>query len=112
MEIGKHIIMDFFGCPFSFGNSEEKLKEVIRKSVQEAGYKLLDVRSYRFTPQGVTAFGVIAESHIALHSWPEHDYLGLDFFTCNTKVDFNKLVKYIIKLVPHKKVKYRIIGRG
>jgi len=27
---------------------------------------------------------VIQESHIAIHTWPEHKYVALDIFTCNT----------------------------
>jgi S-adenosylmethionine decarboxylase proenzyme len=37
---------------------------------------------HRFTPVGVTAYAVVSASHIALHTWPEHGYLGLDIFSC------------------------------
>lgn len=30
---------------------------------------------------------VIAESHLAVHTWPEHGYAAVDFFTCSKKVD-------------------------
>jgi len=30
---------------------------------------------------------VLAESHLSLHSWPEHRYLAADVFTCGDRVD-------------------------
>jgi len=30
---------------------------------------------------------VIAESHLAIHTWPEFRYASVDLFTCGTRVD-------------------------
>jgi S-adenosylmethionine decarboxylase proenzyme len=30
---------------------------------------------------------VIAESHIAIHSWPEYNYAAVDIFTCGETID-------------------------
>jgi len=35
-----------------------------------------------FEPQGVTGVVVIEESHLSIHTWPEHGYAAVDFFTC------------------------------
>ena len=35
-----------------------------------------------FEPQGVTGVVVVEESHLSIHTWPEHGYAALDFFTC------------------------------
>ena len=31
---------------------------------------------------GVTGVVILAESHISIHSWPEHDYAAIDIFMC------------------------------
>jgi S-adenosylmethionine decarboxylase proenzyme len=35
-----------------------------------------------FSPQGVSGVVVIEESHLSIHTWPEHGYAAVDFFTC------------------------------
>lgn len=35
-----------------------------------------------FYPQGVSGVVVIEESHLSIHTWPEHGYASVDFFTC------------------------------
>ncbi len=35
-----------------------------------------------FFPQGVSGVVVIEESHLSIHTWPEHGYASVDFFTC------------------------------
>lgn len=43
---------------------------------------LLELSSYKFHPQGVTALGLLSESHISIHTWPENGYAAVDVFTC------------------------------
>jgi len=44
-------------------------------------------RYYQFKPYGVTGIILLAESHISIHSWPEHELATIDIYTCG---DFNK----------------------
>src|SRR5690349_7982292 len=54
--------------------------------VQRCGATLLEEMIHPFTPQGVTGVAVISESHILIHTWPEHGYAAVDVFTCGKKV--------------------------
>jgi S-adenosylmethionine decarboxylase len=46
-------------------------------------------RCYWFpTPTSiVTGFLLLAESHISIHTWPEHSYAAIDVFTCGDTSD-------------------------
>ena len=61
---------------------------VIRRALIEAvdagGVTLIHLCTHQFSPQGVTATATLAESHIAIHTWPEHGYFGADFFFCGS----------------------------
>jgi S-adenosylmethionine/arginine decarboxylase-like enzyme len=35
---------------------------------------VLALTVHRFEPQGVTAIALLAESHLSIHTWPEHGY--------------------------------------
>ena len=37
---------------------------------------------HHFSPHGVSGAVIIAESHLAIHTWPEHGFAAVDFFTC------------------------------
>jgi len=47
---------------------------------------VLNVATHKFEPQGVTAIVMIAESHLSIHTWPEHGYAAVDIFTCNGQI--------------------------
>jgi S-adenosylmethionine decarboxylase proenzyme len=40
---------------------------------------------------------VIAESHLTVHTWPEHGYAGADIFTCGTTVQPEKAAEVLIE---------------
>jgi S-adenosylmethionine decarboxylase proenzyme len=39
-----------------------------------------------FEPMGVTGVVVVEESHLSIHTWPEHGYAAVDFFTCGESI--------------------------
>ena len=39
----------------------------------------------QFHPVGVTGIISIAESHLCIHTWPEHGYAAVDIFTCGSE---------------------------
>ena len=48
---------------------------------------LLDLRVYPFSPVGVTGMAIVSESHLVIHTWPEHGYAAVDIFTCGAPRD-------------------------
>jgi S-adenosylmethionine decarboxylase proenzyme len=52
-----------------------------------SGATVLGSSFHYFTPQGVSGVIVIAESHLAIHTWPEYEYAAVDIFTCGVVVD-------------------------
>ena len=48
---------------------------------------MLQLIVHRFQPHGLTALGLLAESHISLHTWPEHQCVMIDLFTCGQQCD-------------------------
>lgn len=83
------MIADLYGCPAGDAMADvDFLERVCVQYVREAG--LLDVgRLFHAFPGGggVTGTVVLAESHLCLHTWPEHGYVSLDVFVCNYSTD-------------------------
>jgi S-adenosylmethionine decarboxylase len=78
---GAHLIVDLYQA--------ERLDDIahiettLRDCVDAAGATLLHIHLHHFEPNGgVSGVAVLAESHISIHSWPEHGYAALDVFMC------------------------------
>jgi len=79
---GQHIVVDYWGCNANLLNDEKKLTQLLCDAARAASIKIISVKSHQFEHQGVTAFALLAESHISIHTWPSHGYAGVDIYTC------------------------------
>ena len=80
--VGKHCILELYGCDGAKLDDESFLRTTITNAAQRAGATLLQLITHRFDPQGVTGLALLAESHISIHTWPESGYAAVDVFTC------------------------------
>jgi S-adenosylmethionine decarboxylase len=55
---------------------------------------------------------LIAESHLALHSWPEHGYLGADHFTCGQRIDPRGILSVIREALEPTRIETAEVARG
>lgn len=61
--------------------------------------KLTVVNSYihQFQPHGLSLVLIIAESHLAIHTWPEYNYMHIDVVSCSKKADLSNLEQVLKK---------------
>ena len=79
--IGKHLIADFTGAVYQ--TEIDKIELALRSAAEHAGATVLEVVLHGFpSNNGITGVALLAESHISVHSWPEHDYIAFDIFMC------------------------------
>jgi S-adenosylmethionine decarboxylase len=62
----------------------EYIRESLFRVADDLGATIVGESFHHFTPQGVTGILSIAESHISIHTWPEHRYAAADIFTCGS----------------------------
>ena len=78
---GLHLIVDLWGAERL--DDLEFIEATLRDCVDAAGATLLHIHLHHFTENGgVSGVAVLAESHISIHSWPEHAYAAMDIFMC------------------------------
>ena len=91
---GLHIIADLYNCPK--GNylvSADALRQLCVQACQSAHLSILGQHFYQFDSfdqvqaGGATGAVVLAESHLAIHTWPERDGATLDIYVCNVSGD-------------------------
>jgi S-adenosylmethionine decarboxylase len=93
--LGRHLLLELRICNEEVLDDLSVLKECLNEAAVKCGATVVGESFYHFSPQGVSGVVNIAESHIAIHTWPEHGYAAVDVFTCGTNVDPEKAVKFI-----------------
>lgn len=76
--------MDIKGIEAAFLDSEERLAHAMVETVSSAGLTMLSYHCHKLIPMGVSCVGVLLESHISFHTWPEEGVITLDLFTCGS----------------------------
>ncbi len=94
--IGRHIYGELYGCDPEILSDEKKLVEIIREASRIGGFTLLDIKAWKIHP-GVSAVGIVLESHISIHTWPEHRFATVDVYTCGSTGDPEAAYLYIVK---------------
>jgi len=94
---GLHLTADLHGCrPASALMTEpEVLRRHCLAAVMAAGLQPVGELFHRFAPgpgatvapPGVTGVVLLAESHLAVHTWPELGAATLDVYVCNFGAD-------------------------
>mmetsp|Transcript_4703 Transcript_4703/g.6526 ORF Transcript_4703/g.6526 Transcript_4703/m.6526 type:complete len:752 (-) Transcript_4703:59-2314(-) len=82
---GQHLLVDIKGVDGDFLDSEERLSQAMVDAVKAGGLTLLSYHCHKLIPSGVSCVGVLLESHISFHTWPEDGVITLDLFTCGPK---------------------------
>jgi S-adenosylmethionine decarboxylase proenzyme len=80
-------LCEYHGCDREALDSPNVIREELLVAVKRAGATPIQDMVHRFTPHGVTGVVVIAESHFAIHTWPEYGFAAVDLFTCGETVD-------------------------
>lgn len=91
---GLHLIADLYGCqcPSDILLDRAVLEEICVTECRSAGLTPVGAYFYQFTHDdgqqaGVTGTVVLAESHLAIHTWPETGDVTLDVYVCNFSRD-------------------------
>jgi S-adenosylmethionine decarboxylase len=60
----------------------------------------------------VTGIAIVSESHLVIHTWPEHGYAAVDIFTCGSPRDPQGAVDVLRNLFEPERIGVMEINRG
>src|SRR5690606_4793372 len=93
--LGRQILVEFYNCNRDTLNGEDVIREILLEGVRRSGATIVSDSFHTFNPHGVSGVVVIAESHVTIHTWPEHGYAAVDVFTCGETIDPWVIQKYL-----------------
>jgi S-adenosylmethionine decarboxylase len=95
--LGRHLLTEFYGCDREILNDPDRIKRIMEGAAITSGASIVQSVFHLFNPHGISGVVVIAESHLAIHTWPEYGYSAVDIFTCGEEVDPWRAHQYLKK---------------
>ncbi len=95
--LGRHLLLELFDCDAQVINSLEAVKGALVEAAKRAQATIVDVVFHEFNPFGISGVVVIAESHLAIHTWPEYRYAAVDIFSCGEVLKPDVAVNYLVE---------------
>ncbi len=109
--IGRHVISELWGCDLSKLNDVNQIEQIFVDAALRSGAEVREVAFHKFAPQGVSGVVIISESHLTIHSFPEHGYASIDVYTCGD-LDPNVAADYIAESLNAQTREFIEIPRG
>ena len=115
---GIHLLGEWYGCPADTPEltRADALRTACLKATVEAGLTVVGDAFYQFEPQGVTGTVLLAESHLAVHTWPEKAFVTVDVYVCNLATDNSekaeRLFRALEAVLKPARTKFQSIRRG
>jgi len=110
--LGRHALLDLYGCDARILNDPAYLQQLLKQTALDLETTIVEEVFHTFAPHGVSGVIVIAESHLAIHTWPEHGYAAVDLFTCSETTELSALADLLRERFHASHIEYTEKPRG
>ena len=105
-------IIEYMDCNSQKIKKVEVLEPILLEATKKSKATIINYNFHQFQPNGVSGVILIAESHVSIHTWPEHNYAAVDIFTCGNQMK-PEIIMYTLKEeIMSKRWEYQILKRG
>lgn len=115
---GIHLLGEWYDCRADMPEMArvEALRALCLRAAASSGMTIVGDSFHQFSPHGVTGTVLLAESHLAIHTWPEHGFVTVDVYVCNyTKNNTDKaerLFRSMQDALQPERTRFQAIQRG
>lgn len=81
---GQHWLAEYHDCNRDVLDDVERIESILRQAALAARATIVAATFHRFSPKGVSGVVLLEESHLSIHTWPDHGYAAVDFYTCGS----------------------------
>lgn len=110
--LGVHCLLDLSGIAPGLLADPDALGARLVAAARDGGATVVEHHLHRFEPHGVSGVVILAESHLALHTWPEHGFAAVDVFTCGHPAVAEAVAERIVAALRPRSVTRRRLDRG
>ncbi|HPS28419.1 MAG TPA: adenosylmethionine decarboxylase [Candidatus Paceibacterota bacterium] len=110
--VGTHFLMDFWGVDAELLDDKKRILAILVTAAEKTHSQILGFKAHKFSPHGLTAVLLLAESHLSIHTYPEHNFAALDVYTCGSHTTPEKGVMYLKASLKPKTFTIQKVKRG
>jgi S-adenosylmethionine decarboxylase len=110
--LGKQILVEYYDCNDEKINDVSYIENSLIQATKSSNATIISHNFHKFSPYGVSGVVVIAESHVAIHTWPEYKYAAVDIFTCGDTIDPWVIQEHLKEYFESKNVSSMEMKRG
>ena len=109
---GNHGLLDLYGCDKAVLKDQGRLKTALHTAAKSAEATVLAERFHTFGGEGgITGILLLAESHISIHTWPEHRFAAIDAFICGG-MKLEKVKEVLCRELAAERADWTAVQRG
>ena len=90
----------------------DTLQATMLAAAKAIGATIVSSSFHRFEPQGLSGVVIIGESHLAVHTWPEHGAVCVDLFTCSSTMNADPGIELLKEVFEPESLVIKKIDRG
>jgi S-adenosylmethionine decarboxylase len=106
------ILIDLYECDHDRLVDAERIRQEMLRAAKVMGAEIVGDSFHTFEPWGVSGTVTIAESHLAIHTWPEYNFAAVTFETCGSRMDHQKACDHLIRYFRSRQPKITHQKRG
>jgi len=108
----QHTLIEFHDCEPARLKRAREVKAALCAAVRRGGGTIVKALFHNFSPYGVSGVVVITESHVTIHTWPEHGYAAVDIFSCSEKLNHQTILSTLKRALSAGRVSRKSFRRG
>jgi S-adenosylmethionine decarboxylase len=109
--LATHVHLELWGVEGALLDDPARLEHVLLTAAAAAKCTVIGAVKHHFTPHGASVVVLVAESHLSIHTWPEHGYAAADILTCGETLP-QEGVKSLIEQLKPARAEVRQYDRG
>jgi len=106
------VLIDLYECDRQRLVDAELIRQGMLEAAELMGAEVVGDSFHTFEPWGVSGTVTIAESHLAVHTWPEYNFAAITFETCGSHMNHAKAWAHLIRFFRAKRPKISHQKRG
>jgi len=116
---GPHLTLDLYHCSKQKLSNKQFITNILEEMPEFIGMHRISEpqvteysgREGSFDRGGISAFVLLAESHISIHTFPQDEFASVDIFSCKD-FDLKKAQFFLMEKLEARKVEKNFLIRG
>ncbi|WGS44622.1 adenosylmethionine decarboxylase [Burkholderia sp. JSH-S8] len=107
-----HLLCELSDCDDSLLADYSYVNKACEIAALDGGASIIASNGHKFSPHGISVLLFLAESHLSIHTWPEHRYAAVDVYMCGATASPHRAIEKLVELLGAKRVNIREFMRG